>query len=342
MSEAGVEIPIQQESKPVLGKREYEYQGNRIKVGFAKFSNPENSNFDPKKAAFLLTGWPMRHDTQIDWGQSQALAKEFGLTTYDIDGRPKGVFKGSSIALEVEGIRQFTQELQSTGVEEITLFGHSIGASKIIDLAVSLEQKNSGLKINLVLINPMGLTDKDIKEIAKNYLLDASAVEDRTKNPNRIYQKNKFKVLMGLGKSLLKDVRDLKLRYPRLLTDQIRYLSQMNSNLAKIKSPVLVLLASEDPVSELERILPKQEVEKLMPAPKPEENSRESMARVSKARTDYLRKEVFPQAEHVGIIVVEKFANHIAFGIERPGATNHIIARYFARVEREAKKQQPV
>jgi acetyl esterase/lipase len=342
MTETGIEIPIQKEARPLLGKREYEYQGNRIQVGFAKFSNPENPNFDPKRAAFLLAGWPMRHDTEVDWGQPRSLAEEFGLTTYDIDGRPIGAFKGSPIALEIEGIRQFVKELQQGGIEEITIFGHSIGASKVVDLAVSLERNNPELRINLVLINPMGLTDKDFKEITKNYLVDAAKVEKYTKNPKRITQNNKMEVNMGIVGSLLKDVRDMKWRYPRLLADQIKFLSEMNTNLAKVKSPILVLIASEDPVSELGRILPKEEVEKLMSAPNPEESSRESMARIGKARGNYLRKEVFPQAEHVGVIVVTKFANHIAFGIERPNATNHIIARYFERVEREAKKQQLV
>lgn len=313
--EAGTEVPTQTESKPFLGKRDYELAGDKVEVTFVKFDGQENPNYDPKKAAFLLTGYPMRADAQITWGQPEILAREFGVTTYEIDGRPKGHFEGNSINLEVEGIRQFASEVEQSGVNEITLYGHSIGASKAVDLAVALEQKNPKLRVNVVLINPLGMYPQDFREIAKNYVIEAPKVERRTKNPDRIFQP-RMKVLIDICASLFKDLKAAKLQYPKLFADQRRALTQLNANLTRIESPVLIMLALDDPVVQLERIFPQE------------------MTRVGKAREQYLKKNVLPQAADVRVIVATKYANHIAFGVERPRPTSHVIARYFDRLRR--------
>lgn len=333
MTEVGVEIP-QTESKPSLGKRDYEFEGNKVEVNFVRFSGEgDPKKYDSKKVAFLLTGWPMRADAQITWGQPQMLAKEFGVTTYEIDGRPKGHFEGNSIDLEIEGIRQFASELEQNGIKEITLFGHSIGASKSVDLAVALEEKNPNLRVNVVLINPMGMFEKDIKEIARNYWIEQPEIESRTRNPNRISQPHR-QVLVDIAASIFKDIMTAKWRYPKLFADQKRVLTRINSNLGKIKSPILVMIASEDPVSELEKHFPKEEMDRITPQPKAGEDSRDRMARIGKVRDRYMKENVFPQASDVKVIVATKYANHIAFGVERPRPTSHIIARYFNRLRR--------
>lgn len=305
MSETGAEIPIQTEAKPALGKRDFEVAGNNVEVKFVRFSGEENPGNDPKKAAFLLTDWPMRADAQITWGQPAMLAKEF---------------------------RQFATELEQGGVQELTLFGHSIGASKVVDLAVALEQKNPNLKVNTVLINPAGLSAQTIFKIAKNYLREGS-VEKRIRNPNRIFQPH-LQVLVDLCASIFKDMKATKLRYPQLFLDQMRALAQLNANLARLKSPVLIMVATDDPVFPAEGLLPSQKMNQINPPTKASEDSRERMARVGKAREQYLKEKLLPQASDVRVIVATKYANHIAFGVERPRPSSHIIAKYFDRLRR--------
>lgn len=332
--ETGAEAPIQIESKPTLGKKEYECAGDKVEVNFAKFTGEGNFNNDPKKAAFLLTGWPMRYDAQVTWGQPQILANSFGVTTYEIDGRPKGNFKGNTVALEVAGVRQFVAELEQSGVNEITLFGHSIGASKVVDLAVALEQSNPNMNVNLVLINPMGIFEESIRTIAKHYMIDAPNVEKRTRAPDRVPQPMS-QVLKDICVSLFKDMKALKLRYPKLLIEQKDALSSVNPNLARVKSPVLMLVASEDPVSDPEKLFPKEWMDQITPPASLGENSMAAKVRVSKAREQYLKENVLPNASSVDVIVATKYANHIAFGVERPKSTSHIISRYFDRLRRE-------
>lgn len=331
--ETGAEAPIQTESKPIVGKKDYAVAGNKVEVTSVKFDGQENPAYDPKKAAFLLTGYPMRADAQITWGHPAILAKEFGVTTYEIDGRPKGNFEGNTIDLELEGIRQFAAELEQTGINEIILFGHSIGASKAVDLAVALEEKNPNLKINVVLINPLGLYPQDFRTLAKNYIIDAPKVEGRTKNPDRIFQ-GRLSVLVDICASLFKDLNATKLRYPRLFADQRSKLTQFNSNLARVKSPVLIMLASDDPVIQLEKLFPEEQMDKITPHPQPNETSQDRMTRISKAREQYFRQNVLPKAADVSVIVATKYANHIAFGVERPRSTSHIMARHFDRLKR--------
>lgn len=156
---------------------------------------------------------------------------------------------------------------------------------------------------------------QDFREIAKNYVIEAPKVERRTKNPDRIFQP-RMKVLIDICASLFKDLKAAKLQYPKLFADQRRALTQLNANLTRIESPVLIMLALDDPVVQLERIFPQE------------------MTRVGKAREQYLKKNVLPQAADVRVIVATKYANHIAFGVERPRPTSHVIARYFDKLRR--------
>lgn len=369
MSETGAETPTQTETKPVLGKRKFEVAGNTVEVGFVRFSGEEKPWYDPKKAAFLLTGWPMRYDAQITWGQPQMLAKEFGVTTYEIDGRPKGSFNMDAIALEIEGLRQFATELEQNGINKLTLFGHSIGATKALDLAVALEQNNPNLRINVVLINPAGLYAQNIWELAKKYA-GGAGINAETKNPNRISQ-DFIPILVDMAASIYKDIKDTKINIFKLWRDQKNKATQFNANLAKIKSPVMIMVATDDPVFPPEAVLPPQQVDQRLgplssdeqmniwlqkqvkweklPAEKrtkygTEENfinhfisayrRQEEMTRLKKAREQYLKEKLLPNASDVRVIVATKYANHIAFGVERPRPSSHIIARYFDRVRR--------
>lgn len=321
------------ESKPHLEKRDYDYLGNKIEVGFVRFDGKENPGFDATQAAFLLTGFPMRADAKVTWGQPQMMANEFGMTTYEIDGRPKGAFNINSTALEVEGIRQFITEVEKSGVSEVTLFGHSLGATKAVDLAVSLEQNNSNLRVNLVLINPVGLYPKDFKQMAKNYIVDAPKVEKTTRSPNRAEQST-MAVLTDICKSIYKDIKATKLRYPKYFAELKQSLTEFNSNLSKVKSPVLIMLASEDPVVELNRVLPQEQLDQVTAASMDDETSRARVARIGKGREKYLKEHVLPNATDVKVIVATKYANHIGFGVERPRQTSHVISKFFNRLTR--------
>ncbi len=347
---------------PTKGKREYEFQGNRIEVNFVRFSGEENPKSDSKKAAFLLTGWPMRADAQITWGQPQMLAKDFGVNTYEIDGRPKGNFNMDSIVLEVEGIRQFASELESNGINEITLFGHSIGAAKAMDLALALQQRNPNLKTNLVLMNPAGFYPQDIWTLVRAYA-GGAGVNAETKNPKRISQ-DFLPVLVNLTASIFKDIKQTKHNILKLWRDQKLKSTEFNVNLAKIKSPVMIMVATEDPLFPPEGIFPPEEVDKRIAFILPEDELRQQIEqsgrwenlkeeerirfgskevfvedylshnrktyqkiRTREAREQYLKEEVMPNAENIRVVVAEKYGNHIAFGVERPRPSSYLIAR---------------
>lgn len=363
--EAGAEVPIQTESKPIVGKKDYAVGENKVEVTFVKFDGQEHPDYDPKRAALLLTGWPMRADAQITWGQPGILAKEFGVTTYEIDGRPKGNFEGNTIDLELEGIRQFAAELEQTGINKLTLFGHSIGASKAVDLAVSLEEKNPNLKVNVVLINPAGLYPQDVLDIVKAYAAGAGINKD-TKNPKRISQ-DFIPVLINIAASIFKDMKDTKLNIFKLWRDQGLKVSEFNANLAKIKSPVMVMVATNDPVFTPEGVFPPEQIDSRIASIMPEDQLREElgqsgkwenlsadekarygnkeafiedylkhtqkihqMMRVRRAREEYL-KEIMPNAEGIRVVIAEKYGNHIAFGVERPKPSTYLIARTLKR-----------
>lgn len=252
----------------------YKFGDESVQLSFKEFSPKEGENKDPRSAVIFMVGAPMRAKSEITWGQLDMMAEEFGAQTYSVDARPKGYFHSNAIDLEVGAIRTFIEELSRKGIQRVTLFGHSIGAVKAVKLAVALEQMDPQIKIDgLVLSNPMGFYPQEAKDLLFRRLPAESANQGKIQNPNVLHPTP----LQGgweAVKSIGSDIVTAGLGYPRLVKDQIGALTQVNPELAKVKSPVLILLSSLDKLSETVKIVPEDEIGEMMPSEESEEQLR--------------------------------------------------------------------
>ncbi len=342
----------------------YRMGDENVQLSFKEFNPRERTVQDPEEAVIFLVGAPMRAKASVTWGQMEQIAEEFGTKGYSVDARPKGYFHSNSIDLEVEAIRRFIEELNKQGIKKVTLFGHSIGAAKAVKLAVALEQLDPEIQINgVVLANPMGFYPQDGRDLLLNRYLPEVSNEGKLKNPRSPHEPL-YKVGWQLVGSLASDVAAVGRQYPKLVEDQLGVLTQVNPELAKMKSPTVILLASEDKWSEAERVIPEEEIAKRLLPPKTIDQirreisnssrwdkysaedkeagisrlmeqfrnrnylqnyrTRETMARRTRAKRAYLR-EVMPETERVGVIEAKKYATHLAYGVERPKPTSHLI-----------------
>lgn len=267
----------------------YRIGDENVQLSFKEFTPKEGEIKDPEEAVIFLVGAPMRAKASVTQGQLKGLADEFKAKAYSVDARPKGRFHSNSIDLEVEAIRRFVEELNQKGIKKVTLFGHSIGAAKAVKLAVALEQMDPQIQINgVVLANPMGFYPQDGKDLLLNRYIPEVSNEGRLKNP-RAPHEPLYKVGWQLVGSLASEVAAVGSQYPKLVDDQLGVLTQVNPELAKMKSHALVLLASEDKWSEAEKIVPETEIEKRLSAPKSIEQIRGEIA--SSGRWDRLSDE---------------------------------------------------
>lgn len=65
--------------------------------------------------------------------------------------------------------------------------------------------------------------------------------------------------------------------------------------------------------------------------------TREEIARVGKARRRYMKEALMPQAAPIEVIEAKKYATHLAFGVERPRHTSHLLAEIKRVVDRVKK-----
>lgn len=317
---------------------------------------------NPQEAVVFLVGAPMRAQASVTWEQPRQLADQFKVRAYTLDARPQGMFEGNSLDLEVEALRQFIAE---AGLKKVTIFGHSISAVKAVNLVAVLEQLNPDIEVNgAVLANPMGFYPQDASDLFfRRYPAEVGS-ESKLVNPKTPHE-NPVKTGIQLLGSVAADIKQTKLGYLKWFREQVQALTVINPNFGKIKAPVVLLLGEKDLLSEVENVLPKEEIEKRMTASIPDEQLRgwieseskwehlpmeeqqkfgskedftvhymqayrkqEDMVRRGKARNEYLGGKV---------IVATKHASHIGFTVERVDQTAHVVSGIFDRLRRTKK-----
>lgn len=313
----------------------YRVGSDDVQVSSKEFIPEYGQISDPSEAAVFLVGAPMRAKASVTWGTIRQVANRFKVRSFSIDARPKGPFTANSIDLEVEGIRRFIEE---NGIKKLTVIAHSIGAVKAAKLAVVLQQLNPDIQINgLALANPMGFYNQNPWDLLLNRYPAEITNGPKLSNPNSSREdKNMFKVMAQLVGSIAADVSAVGLSYPKLAREQLQALTQVNPNLAEVKAPVVILVAKEDKLAEVEGIFPEQEILSIARskwAAKLAGNSRQQMAAVGCARREYARAQFFPNASNIEVILASRFANHLAFG-QRTEETVHVVGGIFKRLRR--------
>lgn len=339
-----------------IGNDEVELSGNLLLPKDGKVA-------DESEIALFLVGAPMRAKASVTWDTPKGLAEASKVKAYTLDARPRGIFDQNSIGLEVEAIRRFLEELSKQGVKKVTIFGHSIGARKAIDLVTILEQQNPDLKINgLVLSNPMGFYEQE-PDLLKRWQQEADN-EAKIKNPKVVHQPM-IKIGAQLAGSMAADVRQTGLGYKKWVEEQFEALNTVDPNLSQVKAPTVLLLGSEDLLAEVNKVLPEEEINRRLPQTSKEGQAmrqilkngtkwdqlsvqdqaqfgnkdafvrlqREQIAQRGRARNEYI-KERMPSVENLQVIVATKYATHVGFGVERGDQTHHVVSKIFDRLRR--------
>lgn len=204
------------------------------------------------------------------------------------------------------------------------------------------EENNPDINIKgVVLANPMGFYPQNFKELAKNFVLvEIAQVEPKQINP-KIPHMPQIKVLVELLGSLWQDVKASKFKYPWMFAQQMREMRRIDPILAQIKAPVLVLTTDKDFVSNYRRYLPEEEIEKRTAEPESDDEKKRSMERrvnAARAREQYIRGKILPQAGPIKVLIASRFGSHIGLPVERYQQTAHVVSRIFDRMRRQKPK----
>lgn len=360
-------VPERTVTQPEI-KRTYRIGNDEVELSGNLLLPKDGRVVDQSEIALFLVGAPMRAKASVTWDTPKGLAEASKVRAYTLDARPKGMFEQNSVALEVEAIRRFLEELNKQGVSKITIFGHSIGARKGIDLVAALEQQNPNLRINgLVLSNPMGFYEQEPGLVGR-WQKEADN-QKRIKNPN-VPHEPMPKIGLQLAQSVITDAMQTRLGFKKWVEEQFEALKTVDPNMSKIKAPTVLLLGDLDLVSEADKVLPEEEINKRLPetdeqgklmreilkegtrwdqlTPKQQTKfgnkeafvrlQREQIARRGEARNQYIKEEKIPNVENLLVIVATKYATHVGFGVERGNQTSHVVAKIFDRLRRSNTK----
>lgn len=266
---------------------------------------------------------------------------------------------------------EFVRFLQTSGIQELTIVGHSEGGIKAANLAAILEQNNPQIKINgVVLIGSMGMDKRNLFSLGKSFFIDEPRI---TKEELRKIGVPPAEGGIQLLTGLWHDIKSFGLRYPKEFLQEAKAMASVNPRLKEIKAPVLVLASERDFVSDYRRFIPEEEVNKRLGEimsdnqlrawvieknkwehlPPVEQNKfgskdefinhymsayrkQEEKVRLSNARNQALKENTLPQAEKTGFTIVTRAGSHTGPLNVREEQIASVISGIFPRLRRAA------
>lgn len=280
-----------------------EIDGTRITY---REHSPEGKEvIDKTKAVIYLIGWPWNAAEDSVQEFPKQLANSFKSRAFNISTK-RGSDDRESLVKQAQSLKKF---LQSQGIKELTIVGHSTGALKAAYLENEL-QKDELIKVKgLVLANPIGLNKKGLISLLKAFYYDTVTLgpqeREAAKDSNR---PGKYKNVMtpeppqseiqaGFTRSIARNIKEFGWGYVPLLLSQAKMLTSEDNIYSRVKSPVVVIaserfkgefeskLPARDEVSDIEKYAPRSSAEK-----EPETNYEKQLTEKASKTSGFLQK----------------------------------------------------
>ncbi|MDO8576805.1 MAG: hypothetical protein Q7R82_00530 [Candidatus Daviesbacteria bacterium] len=294
MSEIG---ELNQETAATTGDKVYEAEGVNIRLGWEKFAPKEPKAVPADEAMIVLPGWRARMNTKPVTELGRAFADNSHIPTYVITAVAEQTIN-DSLNKEAETIMQFLLE---KGIKKVTLAGYSEEASRVINLAVLLQERQKidpDLEVKgLILMEPFGLYEQDSKEMSKRFAHDSlvgtplATAKDvgeyawrkmqKTHRPikalaeswrvNHISQTLKiggaalFNLLREIGP--MTDPRQLihpESGYWQRVGAQAKAMSALNPRISQVRAPVIIITGARNVVISHKEIVPDEIEEQVV------------------------------------------------------------------------------
>ncbi len=316
----------------------------------SRIFKPENVE-SPERAVVFLPGWAMAADAKSIERLCETFASEYSADTHALTTRSQE--RGGPDEhpdLLYEEARAVKQYIQERGLKNVILSGHSQGADKAIDLATLIQNDPDFNLDGIVLIDAVGLYEQGGVELAakfaKNSGIDTttsvarSLVTPSLKGTPRIGPALRAgnEVTAGIAKEAWRSKTDYWSRFK----SEVSEMARKNPHTHEVEVPVVIVSGMSDNVSDVERIIPKNEIDSLkkeLGGVTPQEATEENPARDTTlaAREKFLRDTLFPESPYVRMLAPEKLGVH-ALPILRPES---VARTSLYMIERFKRQQRP-
>lgn len=284
----------------IIERKTYAFEdGLQVAVSAEKFS-PEKMT-KPDQAVIFLPGWAVGEGSLSTTEITQELANAAQADAYRITTRADQVVP-DSLLREAEAIRRFIEEKK---LKEVTLVGYSQGGDKAMDAAVLMQRLNSGIKVNVVLLDSVGLYKQGFWELVANFTRDSMVDTTATmvRHPS-VFPKG-MKASVDIGKGIGKEVlRSKGYGYPKRFINEIRDMIRENPRAKELQCPVVVIIGAKD------RAVSHKKVASIKKHPMYNVYDLEThLINIEASRETSLWR-IFPKAASVHFLVPEEFGNH--------------------------------
>jgi pimeloyl-ACP methyl ester carboxylesterase len=341
----------QQESDALVEDEQYESsEGHQVELSWSKFI-PDQESLEKgaegaeDSATIFLPGWSMEQTSRASAEVSQALANKSRSRSLSVNTSMEVKDMGDDPMNEqAEVVLQFIKE---QGIKELTLLGYSQGGDKAIDLAAMLKDDPDIDLKGVVLVDSTGLYEQNKDKLPGDFV--RSALVDTTNSVlKQLYRANYSKrqrmAMLGRGVSALvdilgsvaKNIVKQKFDYKTKLDKEVADMAEMNTRLAEITAPVVIISGDKDPIANPDSIVPPEEEERIVAELEQDESSEEFVD----PREKFLQETMLPNSPYVRMIVGKKMGHH-SLPFFRPESIANVglyaLERYHRRAAKDAK-----
>lgn len=221
-----------------------------------KISLPEDNNH-LKSTVIFLPGWSITEQAKSIETLCQTFANYSQSIAYAINTTADNIIP-NSCEKEAEAVRHFIEERK---LKNVTLVGNSLGGTEAVHLTAFLQEKNSEVKINgLVLLDSTSLYPQKGHDLATNYFKDLIKTRINLLHPPKMKRRNELalqnnKYVKDGISVIIKGIMNSPSQFFKRTKNEIQEMVKESPHLKNIKTPVIMINGKYDLVSNPEKLL---------------------------------------------------------------------------------------
>ena len=259
----------------------------------------EKEDAPAEPEVIFLPGWSLAAESPAVQELATSFADRTKRPCLSVTSKSENHDDKDYLYTEAKAIAQLIKE---RGCKNIVLAGHSQGGDKSINIA-ELLQSDPDIQIDgLLLLDAVGLYEQEPGELTKGFAKDALVRTPVTVVHSPEIMGKAMKVSTEILLTMLRDLATERTAYSEKLTNEIQGMAEANPRLSELKIPVIIVSGTLDPISDPEKIMPKEAEEAI--------RQQRIDGEYHDPREVFLKENVFPHSPYIRMVKPTKLANH--------------------------------
>ena len=222
-----------------------------IDVQTKNFWPDKGCNHFNRQDLVFFTGWATDGNAPSYRELFQSLANNFGREVHVLKTKPEKIID-DSLFYQAKAAANYIKGME---MSDVVVAGYSEGAAKALNLTYLLQKTDSTVKPEaLLLMSPVFLNPKKSSGLlVANFLSDGGLtigkiLAEKNENGSSRLKKTKEsgRVMADIAMGIVKDAKEHKSKYPKVLANEIKEINQENLLSKEISVPVILFQGKYD------------------------------------------------------------------------------------------------